>query len=149
MTRDVYYPHGVIADFQNRSTLESDSLISNVAEIAIDQDFIQLVSFEPGFIRIRVSKENDGPLIINQGYDTGWQARIWDTQNTLPQATELIRANRVMQAVMLKKGEQTIDLVYRPVSFLAGLTISGICWLILCCGLCFSLLRMRTRQSKV
>ena len=101
--------------------------------------------FEPGFIRIRVFKENDGPLIINQGYDSGWQARIWDAQNTLPQATKLIRANRIMQAVMLKKGEQTIDLVYRPVSFLTGLGISGICWLILCGSLCYSRIRMRAR----
>ena len=148
ITRDIYYPDGIIADFQNRTALESDSLTSNVSEISIDQDIIQLVAFEPGFIRIRVSKENDGPLIINQGYDSGWQARIWDAQNTLPQPTKLIRANRVMQAVMLKKGEQTIDLIYRPASFVTGLTISGICWLILCCSLLFSLIRVRGRQSK-
>ena len=145
ITREIYYPQGVIADFQKRATLESDLLTNSDSEISIDQDIIQLVSFEPGFIRIRVFKENDGPLIINQGYDSGWQARIWDAQNTLPQATKLIRANRIMQAVMLKKGEQTIDLVYRPVSFLTGLGISGICWLILCGSLCYSRIRMRAR----
>ena len=43
-----------------------------------------------------------------------------------------------MQAVLLKKGEQTIDLIYRRTSFLFGLAISGICWLMLCSSLVVS-----------
>ena len=142
-TKDVFYPDGLIADLQNLSTLESNSIKSSSSPISVKQDVIRLESFEPGFVRLRIFKEEDGPLIINQGFDTGWHARIWNLENTLPQPTPLIRANRVMQAVVLKKGEQTVDLVYRPTSFLFGLTISGICWLMLCGSLGIAAIRSR------
>ncbi|MAT12812.1 MAG: hypothetical protein CMM02_17600 [Rhodopirellula sp.] len=138
ITKEVFYPEGFIADLQNLSTLESNSIKSSTSPISVKQDVIRLESFEPGFVRLRVLKEEDGPLIINQGFDSGWHARIWNSENTLPQPTPLIRANRVMQAVLLKKGEQTIDLIYRPTSFLFGLAISGICWLMLCSSLVVS-----------
>lgn len=146
-TEDIFYPQGVLADFQNLSTLESNSLQGSPAPISVSHDIIQLETFEPGFVRLRVSKQEDGPLIINQGFDTGWLAQIWDSSATLAQPTPVLRANRVMQAVMLRKGEQTIDLIYRPNSFISGLALSGTCWFLLCCSFGYSVFRSR-RSSK-
>jgi len=142
-TEEIFYPNGIIADFQNLSILESDSLKNSSAPISVSHDRIQLETFEPGFVRIRVFKEEDGPLIINQGYADGWLAHVWRFNNTFAQPTPLLRANRVMQGVMLKKGEQVIDLIYRPDAFVFGLALSGVSWLILCCCLGFSVLRYR------
>ncbi len=141
----IFYADGVLRDFRHWAYLESEDTLPHSKPIAHEHDLVELETFEPGFVRLRVSKQSAGPLIINQGFAPGWKVRIWDSNNTLAQPAQMVRANRVMQAVMLEQGEQTVDLIYRPDSFIYGLLLSGVSWLAV--SISFLLLRRKQRKS--
>ncbi len=147
-TTDIFYPDGKLADLANLSTLESETLSSSSQPVRNEKDRIELELFEPGFVRLRVFKQERGPLIINQGFAPGWKARIWNSSNTLAQPTPVFRANRIMQGIMLEQGEQTVDLIYRPDSFMAGLVISCLGWLILCLQIARTARREHRNRTK-
>lgn len=144
LSAQVFYPDGVIRDFRNWAYIESDSLDAEKDSTSTELDQIRLERFEPGFVRIRVVKQEAGPLIINQGFAPGWKVRIWNQENTYPQSAELLRANRVMQAVILRKGEQTVDVIYQPDSFVWGLGVSFLGWIAVCLSL--AVIRQRTKS---
>ena len=144
LSAQVFYPDGVIRDFRNWAYIESDSLDAEKDSTSTELDQIRLERFEPGFVRIRVVKQEAGPLIINQGFAPGWKVRIWNQENTYPQSAELLRANRVMQAVILRKGEQTVDVIYQPDSFAWGLGVSFLGWIAVCLSL--AVIRQRTKS---
>jgi len=62
----------------------------------------------------------DGHVVLVDGYDPGWRARV--DGRPVP----LLRANVAFRAVAVPAGRHAVEMVYRPAAALAGLAVSGI-----------------------
>ncbi len=69
-------------------------------------------------------------LVGCQYFDSGWQATI-GTNGGSARSVSLIRANRLLTAMHLPRGQHRIELIYRPPGLVRGAMISGLAWLIL------------------
>ena len=127
LTEEIFYPAGTLRDFSRWSFLESTQSHPATAPSAHPPS-VKIVRFSPGYLQVELEPAATGLLIINQGYAPGWYARIWNADNTLPQTRTVLRANRVMQGVLIEPGSQVIEFIYQPRSFLLGLIISGLVW---------------------
>lgn len=72
----------------------------------------------PNHIKIRLNTQDDGYLVLADTWYPGWQTRLDGVES------QLLRANYLFKAVPIPQGEHILELVYRPVSFWVGLTIS-------------------------
>jgi len=59
-------------------------------------------------------------LVIGDNYFPGWTAAVDG------RPAPLLRADYALDAVALPAGAHTVELVYRPASFLIGIVLSGI-----------------------
>jgi uncharacterized membrane protein YfhO len=80
-------------------------------------------------LRLRVTLDRPGLLVISQTYYPGWQAAVDG------QPVQLWRADAVLSGVYLEAGEHQVTLAYRPPLLWLGigLTLAGI-------GACLGLL---------
>jgi hypothetical protein len=78
----------------------------------------RLVSLKPDRIVVEAETDRAGYLVLLDAYDPGWRATI----NGVP--ARIVRANLAFRAVPLGIGPQRIEMVYRPRSVVAGLSIS-------------------------
>jgi hypothetical protein len=62
----------------------------------------------------------DGYVVLVDGHDPGWRARV--DGRPVP----LLRANVAFRAVAVPAGRHAVEMVYRPTAALAGLALSGI-----------------------
>ena len=62
----------------------------------------------------------DGYVVLVDGYDPGWRARV--DGRPVP----LLRANVAFRAVAVPAGRHAVEMAYRPAAALAGLAASGI-----------------------
>jgi hypothetical protein len=87
----------------------------------------------PGFHgQVRIARESaswllldaeltaNGYVVLVDGYDPGWRARVDGRR------VPLLRANVAFRAVAVPAGRHTIEMAYRPTAALAGLAVSGI-----------------------
>jgi hypothetical protein len=87
----------------------------------------------PGFHgQVRIARESaswllleaelasDGYVVLVDGYDPGWKARMDGRR------VPLLRANVAFRAVAVPAGRHTIEMAYRPPAALAGLAVSGV-----------------------
>ena len=72
----------------------------------------------PNRVTIRAILDAPGYLVVADTWYPGWRATVDDVP------TELLRANHAFRAVRLEAGEHQVEMVYRPVSVLAGGAIS-------------------------
>ena len=105
-------------DFQKTLVLEKTPDLNleqgkNSARILKDQN---------GYLKLNVETENDGILALSQTYYPGWQAKV-DGQKT-----EIYAANINSQAIVVKKGQHTVEFIFDPESFKIGLATSLISW---------------------
>jgi Bacterial membrane protein YfhO len=72
--------------------------------------------------RVRLDAElpADGYVVLVDGYDPGWRARL--DGRPVP----LLRANVAFRAVAVPAGRHTVEMAYRPTAALAGLAVSGV-----------------------
>ncbi len=69
-------------------------------------------------LKIRTDANKEAPLIVSNIYYPGWQAYIDNKK------TPILRANYILQSIMIPKGEHQLTLIYSPKSFFNGLYIS-------------------------
>jgi hypothetical protein len=69
--------------------------------------------------RLEVELSVPGWAVLVDAYDPGWRATVDGA------ATEVLRANVAFRAVPVAAGRHVVDLVYRPRSVRAGLTVTG------------------------
>jgi hypothetical protein len=62
----------------------------------------------------------DGYVVLVDGYDPGWRARVDG------RPAPLLRANVAFRAVAVPAGRHAVEMVYRPAAALAGHAVSGI-----------------------
>ena len=79
---------------------------------------VQITHYEPERVEVQARTSADGILVLTDGYDPGWQARL-DGQ---PVKTYV--ANHVFRAVALPAGEHQVTFLYDPPAFKIGAGIS-------------------------
>lgn len=72
---------------------------------------------------LEVDAPADGLVVIAEGYDTGWQARVDGAPATV------LRANLVLRAVWVEAGAHRIELEYRPPGVVALWVVWALTWL--------------------
>ena len=74
----------------------------------------------PNRVELHVTSSVAGWLVLLDGWDPGWQAKIDG------RATELVRANYNFRAVAVPPGSSTVTFSYRPRSVLVGAWVSAL-----------------------
>jgi len=80
------------------------------------------LQYHPSGVTIDVTLAEPGYLCLSQTFYPGWQA--WVDGDP----ADLVRGNYLFQAIPLAAGPHCVELLYRPVSFLAGAVISLAAW---------------------
>ncbi|HLV99359.1 MAG TPA: YfhO family protein [Ktedonobacterales bacterium] len=90
-----------------------------------DAGAVKVVTDAPGQITLQTQTNTTRWLVIDEGYDIGWQADVDGARTTVHPANEMF------QAVEVPAGAHTIHLLYRPVSFTQGAALSALALLVL------------------
>jgi hypothetical protein len=90
----------------------------------------KITRYENQELTIRASLNDTGVLVLADSYYPGWQAYVDGRQQ------KIHRANLFFRAVVLPKGNHTVEFRYEPRSFTIGLTVSvmTLCGLVLVSG---------------
>jgi len=83
-------------------------------------DSVQVRTYAPEEIVVETRSDETGYLVLSDAWYPGWRATV----DGVPARIE--RANLAFRAVFLPKGSHIVRFVYRPISFYAGLGISGL-----------------------
>jgi hypothetical protein len=83
----------------------------------------------------------DGYVVLVDGYDPGWRARV--DGRPVP----LLRANVAFRAVAVPAGRHAVEMVYRPTAALTGLALSGITCVALVVAFAAPLVRRRVAPA--
>jgi len=90
-----------------------------------DNSFAEIVDYQPEQVVVHVYAENAGILLLTDTYYPGWVAYV-DGQRS-----PVYRADGVVRAVVLDRGEHKVTFKYEPLSFEIGQVISAISWMAL------------------
>ena len=80
----------------------------------------RIAEWRPDRLRVESRLDHAGYVVLAEGYDPGWSARV-DGQRA-----PVLRANVGLRAVPVPAGAHVVDLVYRPLSVTAGLALSAV-----------------------
>jgi hypothetical protein len=108
-------------DYRRVVILDHETEINNSA--APDETPAAVVSFAPENIIINASTPTDGILILAMPQYPGWYATVDD------QPVEIMRAYGALAAIQLKQGDHLVRLVYNPLSYRVGVSLSLFTWL--------------------
>lgn len=78
----------------------------------------KIAYYSPNQIKINTRMEGNGFLVLSEIWYPGWKA--FDNGKEL----EVYRANYLLRAVYLNKGDHSVDFIYDPLSFKIGLWIT-------------------------
>jgi uncharacterized membrane protein YfhO len=81
-------------------------------------DAVEILSYEPDRIRLRVTTSQPGALVLSETYDKGWHASVDGDDAPVHEAYGVIRA------VPVDAGESVVELRYDPRSLRLGFYIS-------------------------
>ena len=79
----------------------------------------RLSSDRPGHLVVDARLDRPGQLVVLEGYDPGWQARVDE------RPVRVSAANAIFLTLPLDAGAHRIELLYRPRSVVRGLVLSG------------------------
>jgi hypothetical protein len=85
----------------------------------------------PDRVRLEADLSHPGWVVLVDGYEPGWRARLDGV------AVPLLRADLAFRAVAVGAGRHVVEQEYRPGSVTMGLAVSGLC-LVLCFVLCLA-----------
>ena len=81
-------------------------------------DAVEILSYEPDRIRLRVTTARPGAVVLSETYDEGWHATVAGNEAPVHEAFGVIRA------VPVGAGESIVELRYDPRSLRLGFAIS-------------------------
>jgi len=117
-----------VFDPQKKVLLE-DSARGAVEHIAqtdsMVQGWVDIEHYSPNRLLIRAEAPAGGILLLSELYYPGWKAYVDGT------SVPILRADYLLRAIPLGPGKHSIEVVYRPISFLVGSGISLFALLIL------------------
>ncbi len=106
-----------------------DAIIEGTAPLPDDttagQGAITVLTDQPGEITLRTETTTGQWLIVDEGYDSGWQGDVDGASEPLHPANEMF------QALYVPAGAHTIHLLYRPASFVLGALVSALALLVM------------------
>jgi hypothetical protein len=82
-----------------------------------------ITDYGPNKVTITTEGEG-GVLVLSDQYYPGWQARVDGDR------TDIVRADTALRAICVPAGSHTVKFTYRPISFYAGVIVSGVGWVI-------------------
>jgi uncharacterized membrane protein YfhO len=80
----------------------------------------RITASRPDRVELEASLSAPGYVVLLEGFDPGWQARVDG------EAVPILRANTLFRAVAAPAGHHKVELVYRPRGVRVGLTVSGL-----------------------
>jgi Bacterial membrane protein YfhO len=80
----------------------------------------QLTSFEPNRLTLKAEIRRPSFLVLSEVYYPGWEARVDG------KPAPLLKADYILRAVPLTPGEHSVELRFRPRTFIWGLAISAL-----------------------
>jgi Bacterial membrane protein YfhO len=83
-------------------------------------DEVNLKTYTPTQISIDVTSAKGGYVLINDQYDSDWQAQVNGVD------APLLRADYILRAIPVSAGHSTVMMSYRPQYHLAGLNLSAV-----------------------
>ncbi len=89
---------------------------------------VRSLHYSPNRVKIEVSLEQDGYLVLSDTFYPGWRAYVDGRE------VEILRANYAFKAVPLQAGSHAVLFEYRPLSFQVGLLVSLAAWGIIAAG---------------
>lgn len=84
----------------------------------LQKNRLKVSTLHDNYIKGKVNAENDGLLYLNIPYNDGWKVYIDGKEQ------ETFVADIAFTGVDIDKGKHTVELIYRPVGFKAGLLMS-------------------------
>ena len=81
-------------------------------------DSAEITQYEPDAIRLSVTSDGPGALVLSEAYDSGWHAWVNGEEAPVSQAYGVIRA------VPIPAGDSVIELRYDPLSLRVGFGLS-------------------------
>lgn len=82
------------------------------------EDRVMITDYSANRIKLEAYLENAGFLVLNEVYFPGWKVYVNNQQE------RIFKANYLLRAVYLEKGEHEVEFVYDPLSFKIGKYIS-------------------------
>ncbi len=89
---------------------------------------IRSLHYGPNRVKIEVSLEREGYLVLSDTFYPGWQAYVDGRE------VEILKANYAFKAVFLEAGSHVVLFEYSPFSFKVGLLVSLAAWSIIAAG---------------
>ncbi len=105
-----YLKDGVILSGDNYIQKNSISSSVNAHNYQID-----IISYDPNNIILKIDAPRDGVLLFRDGYDSGWKAIIDGNKQNIMQA------NYNQKAVFIEKGIHEVEFIFKPLAFLISI----------------------------
>ena len=86
---------------------------------------IQIKQYNPTRIKLLISAEKNGFLVISDSYHPAWKAAVDGKK------VPILRGNYIMRAIPIPSGHHEVELAFRPVTVLTGMFLTGIGWIVL------------------
>lgn len=104
-------------DFDYKNKLILEEKLSE--EISPGSGEVKITDYTSGKIKIEVIHSQPQLLFLSDNYYPGWQAKVdgWETK--------IYRANYAFRAIFVPEGKHLVEFIYDPISFKAGLILSG------------------------
>ncbi|MDX1521758.1 MAG: YfhO family protein, partial [Anaerolineae bacterium] len=104
-----------------RAVIVAEPLAANLEVPEDGGSTVEIKALTPTSFQAEVSTSTEQLLVVSQIYYPGWRARLND------QPVDLVRANEVLQGVVIPPGRHRLDLNFWPASFLwgSGISIGG------------------------
>jgi hypothetical protein len=126
--------------YPSRSAVVEDSgVIERLKEDDIGAaitDSVKIIEYEPMRVVIQAEFKRSGLLILSDTFYPGWEVEVNNA------AKEPVRVDGLFRGVELSAGKSTVVWSYRPLSFMAGVILSGLSIII-----CFVFFIIRKREA--
>jgi hypothetical protein len=98
-------------------------------------------AYRPNFVRVTVDAPGPGIVVLKDVYAPGWRARLNGKE------TDVLRVNGLVRGVLIPQaGHAVVEFVYRPRSFVRGLVLAALTFLLLTAVVVSSRLRPTPRR---
>jgi hypothetical protein len=96
---------------------------------------VEIINYQPNQIYLKAKTDSARLLIIADNYYPGWKAYVNGVEKPI------VKVNYTLRGIFLDKGEQKVNLVFKPATFIIGACIS----LITLASVLFSMVLLRKR----
>jgi hypothetical protein len=125
---EIWFPDGLQRDFRESSTIESSNervrSTESLPDIAVGS--CQILEYAAQSIHIRATMQTPGVMILSDVYDNDWRCESRSNADGDWKPLPIMRANRIMRAVLLGPGDHEIRFQYAPHSFYWGAGLSAV-----------------------